>query len=194
MKKLAFVFLALVLVSSLAFSGDVAKSGEFAIQTSLGIASGNNIAGPGFSTLGVKYMLNDMWALRGEVGYATMSPANSNLSSSNSFGIGAGIEDHMSANGGVSPYWGVQFGYGTGSPSTASGQTAPSNPSTINFKAVLGGEYFFTSNFSWAGELGLGYWMVNNQQYQDANNVTQSGSTKLLSTGSATVILSWYIN
>lgn len=190
MKKLGFILLAVVFVSSLAFAGDMAKSGAWGIQSSLGIASSNGVSGPGFSTIGAKYMLNENLALRGEVGYGTYTPANSNVGSGNSLGIGVGVEDHMTAVGGVSPYVGLQFGYGTGSPSLPNGTSSSNNPATMNFKLAWGGEYFFSSNFSWAGELGVGYWMISNQS--DGNGGT--ASAKMIYTNSATMIFTWYMN
>ena len=68
------------------------------------------------------------------------------------YDLGVGFEYHFGGKGGVSPYAGAALSYSGESFSTG-GPTA----SDFGVKLVFGGEYFFSDNFSWAGELGLGY-------------------------------------
>ena len=87
----------------------------------------------------------------------------------------------MTAVGGVSPYVGLGAGYSGWSVSGAT-----NNPSWFSVGGYWGGEYFFSSNFSWAGQLG-----VNFQSYSPGG---AAPSQTNIGTCSATMIATWYLN
>src|SRR5258708_3904133 len=123
MKKIALVLIAIAIVSSAAIAGDMAKSGQWGIQSSLGAGSGSS------STLGLKFMASENLAVRVEAGFESFSPGGGG-SSTSGYGFGAGFEYHMTAVGGVSPYVGLGAGYvGVSLPNLPTGQ---SNPSQFN--------------------------------------------------------------
>ena len=178
MKKIALVLIAIAVVSTVAIAGDMAKSGQWGVQTSLG--SGNAFT----STVGLKFMASENFAVRVEVGFNSFSPGGGG-SSTTTYGVGAGFEYHMTAVGGVSPYVGLGAGYsGLSFPNLPAGQ---SNPSVFNVQGYWGGEYFFSSNFSWAGQIGLGFTSVS-------SGVSGASAATNIGTASATFILSWYLN
>ena len=190
MNKIALVLIAIVLVSSAALSqGTMAKSGQWGIQTSLGVASSPPSAPQGFpsnTSVGMKFWASDNMAVRVSVGFASVSPpsvAGQTSNSASSYSFGAGFEYHMDSKGGnVSPYVGLAAGYGGISTSGATNL-----PSLIEVTGFVGGEYFFSSNFSWAGQVGLGFVSESN-----SGGTTSSGSA--FGTSSATMIASWYLN
>ncbi len=182
MKKIALVLIAIAIVSTAAIAGDMAKSGQWGVQTSLGVASSPQP----ISTLGLKFMASENLAVRIEAGFGSFSPGGSGSSTSSGYAFGAGFEYHMTAVGGVSPYVGLQAGYGGESTPTPTGGTS-TNASNVSVNGVWGGEYFFSSNFSWAGEIGLGF-------VSSSSGVTGASSSSTIGTGSATVILTWYLN
>jgi hypothetical protein len=145
-------------------------------------------------SIGLKFMASENVAVRVEAGFSSNSPAGGGGSTSG-YAVGAGFEYHMTAVGGVSPYVGLQAGYASGSvPSPAVG-TAPPVPAAISVNGVWGGEYFFSSNFSWGGEIGVGFSSLSNQQSGvDALGNPTYGSASAFGTGSATMILTWYLN
>lgn len=176
MMKVVFTLMLIVLVSSVGFSQSMAKSGQWGIQTSLGVAS-SPVAGA--NTVGFKFLASEDFAIRFEAGLASISPPGGG-GSTTGFEVGAGFEYHLAGGmGNVSPYLGLQAGFGGGS--VPGGGTTPTSISVVG---VFGGEYFFSSNFSWAGEIGLGF-----------NSTGASGTTTTsIGTGSATLIATWYIN
>jgi len=187
MKKIALVLIAIALISSVAMAGDMAKSGQWGVQTSLGAGSNNT------ATIGLKFMASENLAIRVEAGFGSVSPANGSGSTSD-YGFGAGFEYHMTALGSVSPYVGIGAGYsGVSVSNQPAGQ---SNPAYFNVQGYWGGEYFFSSNFSWAGQIGIGYTGHTNQAYQDPNDATKTlyGTDNTIGTTSATMILTWYLN
>ncbi len=178
MKRLLLPILVLVLVGYLAFAEGAPKGGEFGIQggvnfTSLGFGAFN----PNGS-LGAKYFVNDNIALRAGFGIVNNSAAGGNTG----YTLGAGFEYHFAGKGGVSPYIGAALSY---SGESLSGG-APSQ-SDLGIKAVFGGEYFFSNNFSWAGELGLGY----DSFYNPGPPATTTTSIGTVGFGS---FLTYYIN
>src|SRR5437016_11746945 len=175
MKKIVLVFIAIAVVSTAAMAGDMAKSGQWGVQTSLG--SGGFFT----STVGLKFMASENFAVRVEAGFNSNSPGGG-ASSSSYYGFGAGFEYHMTAVGGVSPYVGLGAGY-----SGASIGGASNNPSIVNVQGYWGGEYFFSSNFSWAGQIGLNFTSVSSGQ-TGAPTATSIGTT------SGQFILTWYLN
>ena len=176
MKKIALVLVAIAVLSTAAMAGDMAKSGQWGIQTALGVSNSPVF---GTSNVGVKFMASENLAIRVEVGFATVSPPGGGGSTSG-YAIGAGFEYHMESKGGnVSPYVGLQAGFGGGS--VPGGGTTPT---AFQVNGVWGGEYFFSSNFSWGGEIGLGFVSAG------ASGATTTG----FGTGSATMIATWYLN
>jgi len=187
MKRIAFLLIAIAIISSAAMAGDMAKSGQWGVQTSLGLASAplTSTGAPSNSTVGLKFMASDNMAVRVEAGFASMSV---NGVSNSSYGFGAGFEYHMESKGGsVSPYVGLGLGYYGVSVNGAS-----NTPSTFSVDGVFGGEYFFSSAFSWAGQVGIGYLNESNAYYDATNNSYSSAS--VFGTVSATMILTWYVN
>ncbi len=181
MKKIALVLMAIALISASALAGDMAKQGQWGIQTSLGIASQPvTLAGQlPVASVGAKFMVSENIAVRVELGFVSSSPSGGGGSTSG-YNIGAGFEYHMESKGGnVSPYVGAQLGF--------AGMSVPgggTTPTSFSVGGVFGGEYFFSSNFSWGGELGIGF---NSQGVSGATTTT-------IATGSATMIATWYLN
>ena len=182
MKKIALVLTAIFVISAVSFGGDMAKSGSWGIQTSLGAASSPVQS---TTTVGLKFWASDNMAIRVEAGYQSSTPPVGDATSG--YAVGAGFEYHMTAIGSLSPYVGLQLGYGGGS--VPGGGTTQSQ---FDVRGVWGAEYFFSSNFSWAGELGLGYTSLSNVPYTDVDG-PQMGTASSFGTGSATMILSWYM-
>ena len=171
MKRLFLVVLAVVLVGSFAFADVSAKAGQLGLQSGL-IFTGSGNAG----AVGAKYMITDTIGARAGLG---LSISSSGGSSTTYFDLGGGVEFHFGGKGGVSPYAGAELNYSGEAHST--GATAPSE---FGMYAMFGGEYFFSSNFSWAGEARLGF---------DSRTSSGSTTTKFGSFGFAT-FLTWYIN
>jgi len=180
MKKIAFVLIAIALISASALAGDMAKSGQWGVQTALGISK--DLSELTAENLGVKFMASDNVAIRLMAGFSSYSPGGGGNSSS-AYNFGGGFEYHMDSKGGnVSPYVGLQAGY-----SGVSIGGATSNPSAFGVQGVLGGEYFFSSNFSWGGEIGVGFASMS-------SGVSGASSSSLFGTTSATMIATWYLN
>ena len=148
MKKLLLVLAAVVLISAFTYAEGAPKAGEFGIQ---GGVTFTGVFGPLIAAgdLGAKYWLSNALALRAGVGFDNnAAPALTTTA----YDLGVGFEYHFAGKGGVSPYAGAALSYSGESFSTG-GPTA----SDFGVKLIFGGEYFFSDNFSWAGELGLGY-------------------------------------
>jgi hypothetical protein len=182
MKKIALVLIAIFVITAVSFGGDMAKSGSWGVQTSLGVASSPVQS---TNTLGLKFWASDNMAIRVEAGYQSVTPPVGDATSG--YAIGGGFEYHMTAIGSLSPYVGLQLGYGGGS--VPGGGTTMS---TFAVKGAWGAEYFFSSNFSWAGEVQLGYTSISNVPYTDING-PHTGTESAFGTGSATMTLSWYM-
>jgi len=82
----------------------------------------------------------------------------------------------------VSPYVGAALSYST--ESLSGGAPAASD---LGIKAMFGAEYFFSNNFSWAGELGLGY----DSFYNPGPPATTTTSIGTIGFGS---FLTYYLN
>ena len=146
MKRLWLPILVFLFVVSFAFAEGAPKSGDLGIQGGV-VFTGVLYSSP-YGTLGAKYYVTDSIALRAAVGLYNTSAAGGNTG----YDVGVGFEYHFGVKGGVSPYAGAEISY---SGESLSGGAAAS--SAVGIRAVLGGEYFFSNNFSWAGEIGLGY-------------------------------------
>lgn len=180
MKRFAIVLIAIIVMGSIAFSGDMAKQGQWGVQTAVGPT--NLGSGLGLQSAGFKFMISDNSAIRAGLAFSSFSPGGGGNSQSE-FGIGAGFEYHMTAVGGVSPYLGLQAGYDTYSPGGGA-----NSPNLFSVGGVYGGEYFFSSNFSMAGEVGIKF-----QSYSSGASGA-SASTMFGTTGVASLIATWYLN
>ena len=186
MRRMALVVLSAVATISVAQAGDMARSGEWGIQSALSVGSSPVLA---TTAVGAKFMVSHAVAVRAEVGFQTVSPAGGG-NSVTGYEFGAGFEYHLtSAPGNVSPYVGLQLGFGGGS--TGGGGNTPMR---FGANAVFGGEYFFSSNFSAAGEIGIGFNSLSNQPAPTIQDPNATGSTTTFGTGSAIFILTWYMN
>jgi hypothetical protein len=173
MKRLFLVVLAVVLVGSFAFADVKAKAGQFGVQTDL-IFTNAGASSP-FS-VGAKYMITDSLGLRASLGFLNQGSGGSSVTL---YDLGVGMEFHFGGKGGVSPYAGAELSYSGAAYS--SGATAPSE---FGICALFGGEYFFSSNFSWAGEARLGF-----------SSATAGGTTTTtFGTFGFATFLTWYIN
>jgi hypothetical protein len=174
MKKIVLVILAVVLVSSLTFAEGGATAGQFGLQTGL-VFTG---VGLGFvGDIGAKYIVTDNIALRAALGLRNISSGGD---STTLFDLGAGFEYHFGGKGGVSPYAGAEISY-----SGASFSVGGDTPIEFGLGGVFGAEYFFSSNFSWAGEARLGF------IYYDDGAGTK---TNVIGTLGFATFVTWYIN
>ncbi len=172
MKKLLLVVIMVAVVGVLAHAQAAPRAGEFGIQgalifTSIGATTG---------AVGAKYWINNDMAVRAAVGFQNVSAGGG---STTPYDFGGGFEYHFGGKGGVSPYVGAEISYS--SHSTSAGGT---QPSMFGLQAVFGGEYFFSSNFSWAGEAGLGF----------ASATAGGVTTTTVGTFGFGTFLTWYIN
>jgi hypothetical protein len=148
MKKLLLPILVLILIGMLAFAEGAPKGGDLGIQGGVVFTNLPGGTSPNGS-LGAKYFINDNIAVRAGFGIVNVSAGGA---SSTGYCFGGGFEYHLGVKGAVSPYVGAAISY---SGESLSGGAA--GLSDLGIKAVFGAEYFFSNNFSWAGELGLGY-------------------------------------
>jgi hypothetical protein len=174
MKKLPLVVLASVLAGSLGFGQGMAKAGKFGLQTAITFT---DATGSSAGDIGVKYMIADGLALRAALGVLHYGGSGS---SQTLFDVGAGFECHFRALAGVSPYAGAALSYS--GEVLSSGGSAPSD---FGIAALGGAEYFFSDNFSWAGEARLGF-----RTYDSGSSTT----TRLGTLGMYTFIMTWYLN
>lgn len=177
MKRLLLVLLAVVLLGSVASAQMMAKSGMWGIQTSLGFAFSPIAAAP---TLGAKFVVSDDIAIRFEAGISSTSPPGGG-GSTTGYAVGADFEYHLSGGkGNVSPYLGLGVGFGGGS--VPGGGTTPT---ALTVGGFFGGEYFFTTNFSAAGQIGVGFTTAG---------VSGATTTTIATAGVGAVVWTWYIN
>ena len=172
MKKIVLVILAAALVSSLAFAEGAAAAGQIGLQAGV-VFTGTALGNAG--DVGAKYMITDAIALRAALGLLNISSGGD---STTLFDLGVGFEYHFGGKGGVSPYAGAEISY--------SGASVPvgDNPSQFGVVGVFGAEYFFSSNFSWAGEGRLGFIFDDNAGVK----------TNFIGTLGFASFLTWYIN
>jgi hypothetical protein len=177
MRRASILVVFVLLLAVAAEAGEIARSGSWGIQTSLGVATAT---GPGASTIGAKFFVSHNAAIRLEAGVTVISPPGGG--STTGYAFGGGFEYHWPPVGSVTPYIGLEAGYGSASLSGGG-----SSPYVIGARAVAGGEYFFSSNFSGAGEIGLGFASTN-------PGGAGSQSTNTFGTTGASLILTWYFN
>jgi outer membrane protein W len=176
MKKLLLPIVVLLFIGMLAFAEGAPKGGDFGINTVVLITS----TGASGGALGAKYFATDNIGFRAALGLENASSAGA---STTGYDFGVGFEYHFGGKGGVSPYAGAELGY-SGAAYSAGGPT----PSEFAINGVFGAEYFFSSNFSWAGEIQVGYTSQNTVVAGTTVNTTYFGL------GSVNIILTWYIN
>ena len=174
MKKIILVLVAVVAINFSAMADGAPRKGAFGIQSAVGLTS-TGLSPTG--SLGAKFFITDAMALRASLGFS--SSTTSGGGGGTGFDLGAGFEYHFGGKGGVSPYAGAELGYSIGSPAGGGNAT---NVFAVN--GIFGAEYFFSSNFSWAGELMLGY----------ASSSTGPVTSSAFATGAALFILTWYLN
>jgi len=171
MNRFLFPVALFIVVSAYTFAEGAPKGGEFGIQTSLGVTNSPVLT---VSSIGAKYFFTDAIALRGEFGLDSQSTGGATTTG---FELGVGGEYHFGFKGGVSPYAGAQFGYGGGTGPGVSGNA-------FAIFAAFGGEYFFSNNFSLAGEVRLGF----------ASENSAGATTSDIETLGVNLIGTWYIN
>jgi Outer membrane protein beta-barrel domain len=175
MKRLLLVLVAVLAINFSVMADGAPRKGTIGIQTAVGVATNTGLA-PG-GALGAKFFITDAIAVRASLGFS--SSTTSGGGGGTEFDLGAGFEYHFGGKGGVSPYAGAELGYSIGSPAGGGNAT---NVFAVN--GVFGAEYFFSSNFSLAGELMLGY----------ASSTTGPFTSSAFATGAALFILTWYLN
>jgi hypothetical protein len=173
MKKLLVVLFIVAAVGSTAFAEGAPKAGEVGIQSAVIITG----VGASVVAVGAKFLVTDAIGLRAAMGILNTSAGGT---STTAYDLGAGFEYHFAGKGGVSPYVGAEVGY-----SGESLSTGAATPSEFGLNGVFGAEYFFSPNFSWGGEVKLGFW-----------SATSAGgaATTFLGTDAASFIMTWYIN
>jgi hypothetical protein len=174
MKRLLLVLVAVMAINFSVMADGAPRKGTIGIQSAVGL-TGTNLSPSG--SLGAKFFITDAIAVRASLGFS--SSTTSGGGGGTGFDLGAGFEYHFGGKGGVSPYAGVELGYSIGSP--AGGGNAQN---VFAVDGVFGAEYFFSSNFSWAGELMLGY----------ASNTIGAASSSSFGTNAAIFIITWYLN
>lgn len=179
MKRLLLPVLVLMLIGTLAFAEGAPKGGDFGIQGSASLPFTSSYVGSPMGSLGVKYFFTDNVAIRAAVGLDNVSVGGG---STTDYMLAAGFEYHFGGKGGVSPYLGAQVSY-SGFSLSGGGATS----SDFGLRAVFGGEYFFSSNFSWSGELGLGF----DSAYAPG---PPAATTTRIGTAAFTTAVTWYIN
>ena len=143
MKRLLLPVLVLMLIGTLAFAEGAPKGGDFGLQGGLNFTSVVPVA-----SLGVKYFFTDNVAARLGVGLINEYNGGTTVTTTG-YSFPGGLEYHFGVKGGVSPYLGAQFSY---SGESISGGTPGS--SDVGIRAVVGGEYFFSTTSR--GQVSLG--------------------------------------
>lgn len=170
MKRFLLVVVVVAVVSAYGFAQ--AKAGEIGIQGGSTVFTTTSL-GPA-EAVGVKVVVADNIALRADLGLESFAFGGS---TETLLDAAAAVEFHFGGKGGVSPYAGGEVSYSTG---TFTGLPTPY--STFGVAGLIGGEYFFSSNFSWAGEARLGF-------------ISESNPTMtILGTFGFASFLTWYLN
>jgi hypothetical protein len=133
--------------------GSLASGRASARGGRIGLQGGAIFTGIGqyAGAIGVTHMANDDIALRADAGVRRQSysaaPGTITV-----YDLGLGLEYRFAGKGGVPPYVGAPFDY-----SGESISPEADTPSDLGIMALFGGEYFFSGNFSWAGEARVGF-------------------------------------
>jgi opacity protein-like surface antigen len=163
--------------------------------------------------VGYRYYISNNMALRATLGIvlnnSTVKASASGFSDSTddktAFGIGLGLQWNMPHIASVSPYWGVELGFLTGSDNTTS--SAPSGTSAGTFKTSgstfgvsvhAGAEWFFNSAMSLGAEYRFGFisssgTITSQPQGSSTSTSTDSPSLTAIGTSAVSVILNVYI-
>lgn len=163
MKKIAFILIAMVVLSSFALAGDdtspKTKQGDkawmFTFNGLSNLGAGNYMGGAG-----IKYYIQDNLALRGGVGFYTMSVSGATNNPTN-FGVNAGIEYVYSTLGATAAYVGAHVSFLSEKPSPYLGAGNTETASTIGVAAVAGVNWFMWDNVSLQPEYQLGFSSVS---------------------------------
>ncbi len=175
LKKTAILFCALTLATAAEASAqtlNVAKQGDKAVLFNFnGLSALNLTAYQG--GLGGKYFIEDNLAVRGMLLFGmnnqttggTPEITNDNMT----FGISAGIEDHLPLTSQISPYVGGVLSFQTTAGTTNSGIGISKTTTTVFGLGAVGGiEYFFNQNLSLSAEYQFGF---------NSTNSTSSGAS-----------------
>jgi hypothetical protein len=157
MKRLSLLAVALVAISSLAFSQ--LKPGGMAVTTAIG---------PG-GAIGGAYALSENMRLNAGVNFSSASNAGT---SSTAFGIGAGVWMYQQAMENVTTFYGGGLTYGSSGPSG-------STTSTFSVAGNFGAEYWFSPRFSWGGYVSAGFSSTSFAGTSSSNFGTMGVSTSL---------------
>jgi hypothetical protein len=209
MRKFLVLFAIIIFVSSLALSGSDNPGSSAGNKGVLFQFSGLNALGAGAYNggFGAKYFLSDLMAVRGVICLGLSSskiPANPGAgqvgadgeSSSNVFGVGGGIELHLTKNR-ISPYFGGAVMLTTKSTenktsdvaATPAGisQTVTKNQggyTQFSFGGIVGVEYYLTDGVSLSAEYLVGVALNSNKDIE----VTIGGQTVKTAQGSSSNI------
>lgn len=138
MKKLLFVAVAILIVSSLSLAQMTA--GKMAFSSDIMTGGGGSIGGA--------YALSENMRLDIGLSFIMTSPP-SPATSTTAFGIGAAVKMYNPAMENVSYYYGGRFSYGTngGTPAVSS----------LYVGALAGADYWFSPRFSMGGQVNFGF-------------------------------------
>ncbi len=209
MKKFLILFVVIIFVSIPVFAGSDSPGSTAGNKGILFQFSGLNALGAGAYNggFGAKLFLSDYMAVRGVVCLALSSskiPANPGAgqigadggNSSSTFGIGGGIELHLTKNR-ISPYFGGGIMLTSRSTESKPADTAPAG-GTINqtvtknadgytefsFGGIFGVEYYITDGVSLSAEYLIGVALTSNKDEE----VTTAGRTITTPQGSSSNI------
>ncbi|HTX71678.1 MAG TPA: outer membrane beta-barrel protein [Rectinemataceae bacterium] len=173
MKRLVLATAFVILLAFAVGAQGAPKAGEFGVQ---GAVIFTSVGGTSAGDVGVKYVITDKIAVRAGLGLLSQSSGGNSASF---YSLGVGFEYHLAPKAGVSPYAGGELSYS--GESLSSGGTTPTD---FAIAGVFGGEYFFSPNFSWAGEARVGF---------DSSSTVGTTTTTIGTFGFAT-FLTWFVN
>ena len=159
MKKMLYLIVALLLISSLSMAQ--LTQGKMAITTDIG---------PG-GAIGGAYALSENMRLDAGINFNSFSPAGGG-NSTTTFGIGAGLKLYNPVMENISMFYGggVMFG---------SSSTSGTSSSTFGVSVIAGAEYWFSSRFAWGGYCSLGFSSSGSSGATSSNFGTQGVGTSL---------------
>ncbi|HET7152128.1 MAG TPA: hypothetical protein VFJ29_00025 [Candidatus Kapabacteria bacterium] len=163
--------------------------------------------------VGYRYFLSNNMDLRATLGIvlnntttkAQASGFSDGTDDKTAFGIGAGIEWHMTPLASVSPYWGAEVGFLTGSdnqtftaPSGVSAGTQKNSGSTLGISVHAGAEWFFNQAMSLGAEYRFGFTtssgtVTSQAQGSSTSTSNDSPSVTAIGTNAVSVILNVYL-
>jgi hypothetical protein len=211
MRRFLVLFVIIVFVSSLVLAGNDNPGSNAGNKGVLFQFNGLNALGAGAYNggFGAKLFLSDLMAVRGVIclGLSSSklpaSPANGQFgadgsNSSNTFGLGGGIELHLTKNR-ISPYFGggimlttksteeKTIGYGATAAAAANDQIVTKNVggyAQFSFGGIIGVEYYLTDGVSLSAEYLIGVALTSNKDITR----TSGGQTTTTPQGSSSDI------